>query len=209
MISYLAIKNGYIILDDEDIKYYLKNLEPNIALFYAAIAGVWLFLSGLISGYFDNRADLLELKDRYYHQPLLKKLISDKYREKFATYLHEHYGSILGNFFFGILLGITPFIGYLLNLPLDISHVAFSSAYLGYTSMHFDISVTLFIYYLVCVLLIGFVNLIVSFTLALKVSLLSRDTKFGNFFSFIKNLIIEICKKPHKLFFPFTYKNKK
>lgn len=56
-------------------------------------------LSGLISGYFDNRADLLELKDRYYHQPLLKKLISDKYREKFATYLHEHYGSILGNFF--------------------------------------------------------------------------------------------------------------
>jgi hypothetical protein len=38
---------------------------------------------------------------------------------------------------------------------------------------------------------------------------LSRDTKFGNFFSFIKNLIIEICKKPHKLFFPFTYKNKK
>jgi site-specific recombinase len=106
-------------------------------------------------------------------------------------------------------LGITPFIGYLLNLPLDISHVAFSSAYLGYTSMHFDISVTLFIYYLVCVLLIGFVNLIVSFTLALKVSLLSRDTKFGNFFSFIKNLIIEICKKPHKLFFPFTYKNKK
>ncbi len=209
LISYLAIKNGYIILDDEDIKYYLKNLEPNIALFYAAIAGVWLFLSGLISGYFDNRADLLELKDRYYHQPLLKKLISDKYREKFATYLHEHYGSILGNFFFGILLGITPFIGYLLNLPLDISHVAFSSAYLGYTSMHFDISVTLFIYYLVCVLLIGFVNLIVSFTLALKVSLLSRDTKFGNFFSFIKNLIIEICKKPHKLFFPFTYKNKK
>ncbi|RXJ75041.1 recombinase, partial [Aliarcobacter skirrowii] len=209
LISYLAIKNGYIILDDEDIKYYLKNLEPNIALFYAAIAGVWLFLSGLISGYFDNRADLLELKDRYYHQPLLKKLISDKYREKFATYLHEHYGSILGNFFFGILLGITPFIGYLLNLPLDISHVAFSSAYLGYTSMHFDISITLFIYYLVCVLLIGFVNLIVSFTLALKVSLLSRDTKFGNFFSFIKNLIIEICKKPHKLFFPFTYKNKK
>lgn len=75
--------------------------------------------------------------------------------------------------------------------------------------MHFDISINLFLYYLMCVLMIGFLNLIVSFTFALKVSLLSRDTNFGNFFSFLKNLFIEILKRPNELFFPFGYKKKK
>jgi site-specific recombinase len=53
-----------------------------------------------------------------------------------------------------------------------------------------------------CVFLIGFVNLTVSFILALKVSLLSRQTSFGNLFSFLKLLILEALKRPHHLFFP-------
>lgn len=205
-IAFLVLGNNGPILNKEEAIYYLKGLEPFAALFFAGIAGVWLFISGLISGYFDNRADLLELKQRYYHHPLLKKLLGAKQREKLAGYLHEHHGAIAGNFFFGVLLGITPYIGYLFDLPLDIAHVAFSSAYLGYASLHVDISVSTFLYYLICVLIIGFVNLMVSFSLALKVSLLSRDTSFGNLFSFLKVFVWEILKRPHHLIFPFGYK---
>lgn len=201
-IAYWLISHQNTLLNQEETLYYLKGLEPFAALFFAAIAGVWLFCSGLIAGYFDNRADLLELKQRYYHQPLLKRLLNDNKREKLANYLHEHHGAIAGNFFFGVLLGITPFIGYLLNLPLDIRHVAFSTAYLGYGTMHIDISIYEFLFYLGCVFLIGFVNLTVSFILALKVSLLSRQTSFGNLFSFLKLLILEALKRPHHLFFP-------
>lgn len=92
-----------------------------------------------------------------------------------------------GNFFFGILLEVTPCIGYLFDLSLDIS-------------------VSTFLYYLVCALMIGSVNLIVSFALALKVSLLSRDTSFGNLFSFLKVLTLEILKHPHHLILAFGYK---
>jgi len=205
-IAFLVLSNNAAIFNKEEAIYYLKGLEPFTALFFAAIAGVWLFISGLISGYFDNRADLLELKQRYFHQPLLKKLLDDKKREKLASYLHEHHGAIAGNFFFGILLGVTPYIGYLFDLPLDIAHVAFSSAYLGYASLHLDLSVSTFLYYLVCALMIGSVNLIVSFALALKVSLLSRDTSFGNLFSFLKVLTLEILKHPHHLILAFGYK---
>jgi site-specific recombinase len=201
-IAYWAMSYENSLLSQEETLYYLNGLEPFAALFFAAIAGVWLFCSGLIAGYFDNRADLLELKQRYYHQPLLKKLLHENKREKLANYLHEHHGAIAGNFFFGVLLGITPFIGYLLNLPLDIRHVAFSTAYLGYGSMHIDITIGEFLFYLGCVFLIGFVNLTVSFILALKVSLLSRQTSFGNLFSFLKLLILEALKRPHHLFFP-------
>ncbi|RYA24689.1 hypothetical protein CRU96_02190 [Malaciobacter halophilus] len=206
LISFYFISNNSVVLDANEVEYYLDGLKPFSAFFFAAIAGVWLFCSGLISGYFDNRADLLELKSRYYHHPLLKKLLKNKKREKFANYLHDHHGAIAGNFFFGVLLGITPFLGYIFNLPLDIRHVAFSTAYLGYASMHIDISISEFLFYFICVLMIGFVNLTISFSLALKVSLLSREAYFGNLFSFFKLLVIEIFKKPHHLIFPIKDK---
>ena len=201
-IAYMAIRRGETILSPEETAYYLQGLEPYPALLYAAIAGVWLFCSGLIAGYFDNRANLLELKERYLHQPLLKKLLKEEKRERVACYLHEHHGAMAGNFFFGVLLGITPYLGYLLDLPLDIRHVAFSTAYLGYSSMHTDIPLGEFLLLLGFVLLIGLVNLSVSFILALKVSLLSRDSYFGNLFSFIRLFAKEARSRPLELFFP-------
>ncbi len=201
-IAYLAISSGNTILTPEESEYYLLSIEPYPALIYASIAGIWLFCSGLIAGYFDNRANLLELRDRYFYHPFLKKIMKEKKREKLANYLHDHHGAIAGNFFFGVLLGITPYIGYLLELPLDISHVAFSTAYLGYSSMHVDLSTAEFLLFLLFVLLIGLVNLSVSFVLALKVSLLSRDTYFGNLFSFIKLFLKEALRRPYALFFP-------
>ena len=128
--------------------------------------------------------------------------MKDERREKLADYLHDHHGAIAGNFFFGVLLGITPYIGYVLHLPLDISHVAFSTAYLGYSTMHVDVSTSEFLLLLLFVLLIGLVNLSVSFFLALKVSLLSRDSYFGNLFSFIKLFVKEALKRPYALFLP-------
>jgi site-specific recombinase len=106
-------------------------------------------------------------------------------------------------------LGITPFIGHLFNLPLDIAHVAFSSAYLGFGAMHIDMPLSEFLFYLGYVFLIGLVNLLVSFMLALKVSLLSRDAYFGNLFLFLKLLFVEMLKRPHQLIFPFGNKEGK
>lgn len=123
-------------------------------------------------------------------------------REKIASYVHNNHGALMGNFYFGILLGITPFIGDMLNLPLDIRHVAFSSANLGYIVAQGELSFFDFIVGFVFVLMIGLVNLSVSFALALKVSLKSRDADFGNFFSFVNLLFHEVKNKPREFFFP-------
>lgn len=209
IIAYVMIYRDTTLLSPVEAEYYLFELKPYPALIYAAIAGIWLFCSGLIAGYFDNRANLLELSERYFYHPLLKNIIKkDDIRKKLANYLHDHHGAIAGNFFFGLLLGITPYIGYLLDLQLDISHVAFSTAYLGYSSMHLSLSVDEFLLFLAFVLLIGLVNLSVSFILALKVSLVSRDSYFGNLFSFLRLFAKEILKRPFALFFP-PFKEKK
>lgn len=193
-----------VLLDAETANYQLKSITPigGMALFYASIAGVWLFCSGIIAGYFDNRADYLELRTRLRYHPLIRGWIKDSWREKFGNYLHEHYGSLAGNFFFGVLLGITPYIGYLLNLPLDIRHVAFSAANLGYGAFSTDMGVFMFLVYLLFVLLIGFFNLWVSFTLALIVALRARGTVISRFPVLLRSIWEQAKENPTRLFFP-------
>lgn len=202
LLGFIYAQNHIPILSSQELQYYTENFNPFPGLFYAAIAGIWLFTSGLIAGYYDNRASYLDLKNRYMHLPFLKKITSEAVREKIATYLHNNHGAIMGNFYFGILLGITPFVGHMLDLPLDIRHVAFSSANLGYIVAQGELSSLDFLVGLVFVLMIGLVNLSVSFALALKVSLKSRDAEFGNFFSFVRLLFHEAKRKPRELFFP-------
>jgi site-specific recombinase len=194
--------NDLELLSANKAQYYLKSIHPFPALLYAAIAGFWLFFSGVISGYFDNRADLLNLQQRYYYHPILKKITSSCFRKKAAKFLHENHGAIAGNFAFGLLLGITPYVGTLLGLPLEIRHVAFSSANFGFFLAFADISWNQFVLVFISILLIGVVNLIVSFTLALGVSLRAQGAVFGSFWKFLKLLIVQLFKRPKELFYP-------
>ena len=204
-LSYLWLR-GEPLLDSATASYQLNAITPisGLALFYAAIAGVWLFCSGIIAGYFDNRADYLELRMRLRYHPLLRGWLKASYREKLADYLHENYGSLAGNFMFGILLGSTGYIGYLLGLPLDIRHVAFSSANLGYSALSSSLGVFEFLIYLVYVLMIGFVNLWVSFTLALLVALRSRGTRISRLPVLLSSIWEQSRENPIRLFFPVT-----
>ena len=192
------------LLSTEMVSHQLKSIRPftQPTLFYAAIAGVWLFCSGIIAGFFDNRANYLDLRKRLSVHPLLMKIMPKQLRICFANYMHVHYGSLAGNFFFGILLGVTGYIGYLLDLPLDIRHVAFSSANLGYAAISSNMSVFSFILGLLSVLLIGLVNLWVSFTLALWVALRARDSKIDSFSMLASTIWTQIKENPLNLIFP-------
>lgn len=195
---------GAPLLNSSEVQYQLAAVSPfaGLALFYAAIAGVWLFCSGIIAGFFDNRANCLELRLRLYQHPLLKKLIRDEKRKRFADYLHDNYGALAGNFFFGVLLGMTGYVGYLTGLPLDIRHVAFSSANLGYSAISGEIGALSFLLHLLFVLMIGFVNLWVSFTLALAIALRARGTRISKLPLLLKSLWEQARAQPLNLFFP-------
>lgn len=192
------------LLEAQTVEYQLAAISPvtSLALLYAAIAGVWLFCSGIIAGFFDNRANCLELRLRLFHHPLLKRLLPDRPRQKFADYLHDNYGALAGNFLFGVLLGMTSYVGYVSGLALDIRHVAFSSANLGYSAVSGDLSILSFLLHLLFVLLIGFVNLWVSFTLALAVALRARGTRISQFKLLLKSLSEQARQQPLNLFFP-------
>jgi site-specific recombinase len=86
----------------------------------------------------------------------------------------------MGNFFFGILLGTTGTVGFLLGLPLDIRHVTFSTANFATALVSLDYQITWAeaANAALGVVLIGAVNLLVSFNLALSVALRARKIQF-------------------------------
>lgn len=202
--AFYAAYHHQPLLSPDNVAYQLKSVSvlTQPALWYAAIAGVWLFCSGIIAGFFDNRADYLDLRRRLTVNPVLRKIMPSKIRAYFAEYVHLHYGSLLGNFIFGILLGMTGYFGHLLNLPLDIRHVAFSSANLGYAAVSGGIGTRAFLYGIAGVLSIGIVNLLVSFSLALFVALRSRGTQIGSMTTLLKSIWVEIKTNPLKLVYP-------
>lgn len=163
-------------------RHLLHDVDPihSPALFYAAIAGVWLFLAGLISGYYDNKALYTRMGQRVRQLRGLRRLLGAERLGRLSQYIEDNLGGLMGNFFFGILLGTTGTVGYLLGLPLDIRHVTFSTANVATALVGLDYQLTPaeLAYYSGGVLLIGAVNLLVSFGLALWVALRARKIRF-------------------------------
>jgi len=150
------------------------------ALFYAAIAGVWLFVAGLISGYYDNKALYTRMGQRVRQLRSLGRLLGIERRDRLSRYVENNLGGLMGNFYFGILLGTTGTVGYLLGLPLDIRHVTFSTANFATALVGLDyrMSLEMVANAAIGVALIGAVNLLVSFSLALWVALRARKIQF-------------------------------
>lgn len=202
-------QTGVPLLNQGQVDYQLHGVDLHgPTLWFAAIAGLWLFCSGVISGFFDNRSNYLNLRMRLRQNPLLKAFMPTRCREKFADYMHENYGSIMGNLCFGMLLGLTGVVGYLTGLPLDIRHVAFSSANVGYATISGDLSWQIWLQSLGFVLAIGLVNLIVSFSLTLWVALRSLNTEVDSWWNILKCVGQILKQRPLSLFLPFQLEQK-
>lgn len=155
----------------------VEQLHPlnSPALFHAAIAGVWLFFAGIVSGYVDNLAVYERLADRVRESRSLRRLGTERH-ERFADWLQDNIGGMAGNVFFGFALGLTGFVGVILGLPLDIRHVTFAAANLSvaWVGSGAALPVGVLLVSMAGVVLIAVMNLSVSFLLALWLALRAR-----------------------------------
>jgi site-specific recombinase len=177
----LAQLKGAPIIEVGKAAHLLDDLSPTgWAIPHAAVAGVFLFLSGLISGYFDNKASYARIGGRVARLRWLGAMAGRARAARVGAYVEEHLGGLMGNFLFGCMLGTAGIVGIIIGLPIDIRHIAFSSANLGYAVVAFDFALPwqAVAWAVLGVALIGLTNLAVSFVLALWVALKARGVVF-------------------------------
>lgn len=166
------------------------------AIYYAAIAGVFLSISGLISGYFDNKVKASKLPYRIQYSNFLSRYLSKKSLKKISSFIERSLGVHAGNISLGFFLGSAFLLTYIMPFKIDIRHIAFSSSNVGYGIMNYAFSLSTIAFALVSVLIIGFVNFVVSFSLTFLLVLKSRGLKLSNLAQLIKLSIKDIFSNP-------------
>jgi site-specific recombinase len=202
----IHVSTGEHFISPEKAHRLLAELDPfhSAALMYAAVAGVCLFLAGLIAGYHDNLAIYNKIPQRIMALSWLEKLLGPARLKRLGLYIENNFGAIAGNFYFGCLLGGMAAVGVLLGLPIDIRHITFSSAFVGFTFESLDFAITWRTVWLATasIILIGIVNLLVSFSLALYVAMKSRKVTFAQWRTLIKQVLIRLNQRPAEFLFP-------
>ncbi|MEM9826026.1 MAG: hypothetical protein AAF958_05530 [Planctomycetota bacterium] len=152
----------------------MKKVVPSISLvFFAMVAGVFLALAGLIAGYIDNTVLAREIPYRIQHSALFCR------SEKLAKFVKKQAGGIVGNLVLGMLLGTAFLLSHLSPIAVDIRHIAFSSANIGYAVAEGDFDAKRFLLAVCGALLIGVTNLVVSFSITLSLALKSRGVSLS------------------------------
>ena len=82
----------------------LKDIHPfqSLAIFHAAIAGVYLFLSGIIAGSVSNSIKHNRIPFRIKEHQLLKVVLGKHKSTKIANFVESKYAGISSNFWFGV-----------------------------------------------------------------------------------------------------------
>lgn len=198
--------NGEHLAGGDKAAHLLHELNPveSLALFHAAIAGVCLFLAGLISGYYDNKAVYMRIPERLRQRPSLQRLLGEERLLRVTTYIENNLGALAGNFYFGIMLGSMGTLGFILGLPLDIRHITFSSAYLSFAVVGSDyqLSLSTLLLSIAGVAGIGMTNLVVSFSLALMVALKSRRVRYRQWLPLSLLILKRFRQNPARFFWP-------
>ena len=198
--------SGTHFITPEKAHHLLADNDPihSLTIFYAAIAGVCLFLSGLIAGHHDNLAVYNKIPQRLKQLRWLKRLLGEARLARVANYVENNLGALAGNFYFGLMLGGMTAIGVLFGLPIDIRHVTFTSAYFGFSLIGLDFALTPHEVSLAVlgIVLIALTNLAVSFTLALSVAMKARKVAFAHWGTLLQSLGSRFRQQPGEFFLP-------
>lgn len=184
----------------------LHELDPfrSLAVPHAALAGVFLFLSGLIAGSVANNTIHLRIPQRIEGHPLLKRLLSSGRRKSLAGYYERHASGIISNFWFAVLMGSVGIVGDFFGLPLDIRHITFAAGNLalGMVGVGPTISAWTVAVSLLGIGLIGLLNFLVSFALSLFLALRSRGLGIGDLQPMVHAILVYFRNAPLRFFLP-------
>ena len=197
----IATKKSLHLLED-------LNIWHTPVFLHACIAGIFLFLSGIIAG---NVASVNNFNNFYYRlseHPFLKGFFGKVRMQRVANWMQQKWPSVVSNIWFGVFMGSAWAIGHFFGLPLDIRHITFASGNLAYGlyGMNFIISLENIFWCILGIGIIGLGNFIVSFGLSLWIALRSREVPASEL-KYLGRCVWRAFKEhPRAFFFPVREK---
>lgn len=184
----------------------LYDLDPfqSKAILHASIAGVFLFISGVISGNISNNSVFFQIPKRIAKNPFINYFFGQKIAKRLSVYYSKNWAGIVSNFWFGVFLGATAPIGLFLGLDLDIRHITFAAGNFALGLYGKDFVVTPYTFWIsfVTVFIIGFFNFIVSFGLSMLLAFRSRKVELSEAKEIFGEIFRYFIRNPFRFFFP-------
>ena len=160
----------------------------SLSLLYACNTGVFLFLSGIIAGYVQNKIRYGHIAQRLQTHPILRLSMPATRLRRLSVYVENHAGTLIGSISLGFFLGMAGFFGEIFGIHFDIRHITISAGNmslavygLGFRNLNPWYVATVF----GGVLGIGFLNFLVSFSLAFIVAVRSRGVRLREYPEFL------------------------
>ena len=184
---------GKRIAEGDHAMQLLRDQHPwqSLSIFYACLTGFFLFLSGIIAGYVENRIRYSRIPERMQMHPILRVSMKPDRLHRLAAYIEKHAGGIVGNVALGFFLGMSSLVGHIFGIPFDVRHITISAGNMAIGAYGYGIANIppgYFITVLLGVLLIGFFNFLVSFSLAFSVAVRSRGVRLKEYPGFLQIL---------------------
>ena len=197
---------GFKIAEGAAATKLLEDQHPfhSLALLYACFTGFFLFVSGIIAGYVENHVVYGRITERLRTHPIFSHTMSKKRLNKLANLVDKNAGALTGSICLGFFLGCAGPLGKFLGIPFDIRHITISAGNtaIGFYGLDHKIQLGYLFTILVGVLMIGFLNFLISFSLAFFVAVKSRGIRLRDYPEFFSLMGRYLWKHPKDFIWP-------
>jgi len=198
---------GHPIVSGAAARALLADQHPwqSLSLLYACNTGVFLFLSGIIAGYVQNKMRFGRIPERILLHPGLRGGLSVSQLARVSVFLDKHAGAIIGSLALAVFLGTAGLLGRFFGIPFDIRHVTIAAGnasigFYGLDPSDFDPSFLWPVF--IGVMSIGFLNFLISFSLSFYVAMRSRGLYLHQMPTFLRELGRRFVRRPLDFFRP-------
>ncbi|MBC7428204.1 MAG: hypothetical protein H7336_06305 [Bacteriovorax sp.] len=178
-------------------------LGPSII--FAVFTGFLLWLSSVFAGWAGNWYSFHQLSYLISNNKKFKTVLTSDGAKKLAQILEHGITGIAGNISLGFLLGFLPELLKFIGIPLEVRHVTLSTGALAASIPTLGIEALKtpeFIRAAMGILMIGFLNLGVSFLLALTVAFRAKKISSHRKALIYRSVLKRFYQKPFSFFIP-------
>jgi site-specific recombinase len=175
------------------------------SIFYAAFTGVLLWASSLIAAWADNWFVCHRIGEALTSDRRLVRTLGTSRALRFGRFWSKNIAGLAGNISFGVMLGLIPELAVFAGIPLDIRHVTLSSSMLtaAVASLGPTVLRTAPFWLAVAGIAgIGFMNVTVSFSLAMMVAIRAREIQSPERRAIYRSLLLRLWRQPLSFVLP-------